>query len=396
MTNSEVNGLQGNCAWRCMVLGAALLFASACVNVPSQTPSMKQAGVEDVSATQLRELVLQFATDYAQAVELFADSLRNAADNPNWRHQALLWKTATVRNIRDAALISDPLLALLDVWLYTRQLRDFIESPPPQFEYADEARRAAALVLFEEWGQRGRDMVVRLVGPEKVEEAEPRLIEFAATHPIDPLTLNRTSIMAADSLALRDMGGSIGGAIGATYWSMRDVADRATAISAALGKELRWNIELFAYELASMPLVDSTLTSVRSSLDRIAALADTLPPLVSGEREAVLDALHVELATLTRAIDAMRTETLDAVSAERKAVLVEITEHRIAVLTALTQERIATVAALDTMLIRAIDHSNNLVDNIFWRLLQLLAVLVVAVVLLVWVVLRGRRRESAI
>jgi hypothetical protein len=373
-----------------LLAAAALFVLAACVNVPSQTPSMKQAGIEDVTATQLREIVLQFATDYAQAVELFADSLRNATENPHWQYRALLWKATMLTNIRQAALISDPMLALLDVWLYTRQLRDFIESPPPQYEYS-ELRRAAALALFEEWERRGRDVVVRLVGPEKVAEAEPKLIEFAAANPIDPLTLNRTSIMAIDSLALRDVGGGIGGAIGATYWSMRDVADRASAINAALGKELRWNLQLMAYELAQMPLVDSTLTSLRTSLDRIAALADTLPPLVSGEREAVLDALHAELVGLTRAINGMRMETLDAVTAERLAVLTSITEHRIAVLTALSQERIATVAAMDTVLTRAIDHSNSLVDHIFWRAFQLMAVLGVGLVLLVLLLLRVLR-----
>jgi hypothetical protein len=159
----------------------------------------------------------------------------------------------------------------------------------------------------------------------------------------------------------------------------------------ALGKELRWNLELMVYELAQMPVVDSTLTSLRSSLDRIAALADTLPPLVSGERAAVLDALHTELVNLTRSIDAMRVETIDAVTVQRIAVLEALTIQRVAVLAAVQQQRVATLMAMDSIVTRAIDESNRVVDHIFWRAFQLMAVLGVGVVLLVLLVLRGRR-----
>ena len=396
MTSSSVWSVPRAAVGRRCVGGAAMLLLAACVSVPSQTPTMEQAGIKDVTATQLREMVLQFATDYGQAVERLSDSLALSARNPEEEYRALLWKATAMRNIREAELVSDPLLALLDVWLYTYQMRHFLESPPPEYEVRRPDHHAVAIEMLREQEERARRMVIGLVGVEKVEAFEPKLARFAAAHPIDPITLNRTSIMSADSLVLRDVGGGIGGAIGATYWSMRDVADRAGAINDALGKELRWNLQLMVYELSRTPLVDSTLTSVRTSLESIAALADTLPPLVSGEREAVLEALHTELATLTREINGMRMETIDAVSAERLAVLASITEHRIAVLTALTQERMATVAALDTVLIRAIDHSNNLVDHIFWRLIQLLAALVVAVGLLVWLGLRGRRREPAV
>jgi hypothetical protein len=172
---------------------------------------------------------------------------------------------------------------------------------------------------------------------------------------------------------------------------MRDVADRASSINDALGKELRWNIELLAHDLAQLPAVDSTLGGLRSSLDRIAALADTLPTLVSGERAVVLEALHAELATLTVEIDAMRLETLEAVSGERVAVIEAIARERLALLDAVTRERLATLAAVDSILSGAIDHSERLVDHIFWRLLQVGAVAFVLLFIAAVVLLRMRR-----
>ncbi len=368
-----------------------LALAAACVSVPTQSPSMKRAGIEDITAGQLREMVLQYAEEFAQAAELTADSVRSVEGDPEVRYRALKWKAVTVRHVREAALISDPLLGLADVWLYAVQLRMFVESPPPTYDVLPGPARGAALQFTQRMEARARGLATQTVGAEAVERFEPRLHEFATAHPIDPLTLGRTSILAADSAMLRPVGGGIGGAIGATYWSMRDVADRAGAINDALGRELRWNMELLAHDLARSPVVDSTIGSVRTSLERIAALADTLPTLVSGERAVVLEALHTELAVLTTAIDAMRLETLDAVTAERVAVLEAVARERVAVLDAITQERLATLAAMDSIVTRAIDHSENLVDHIFWRMIQLVAVVLVLLVVALAIILRVRR-----
>jgi len=375
---------------RLAAVGALLLLA-ACLKVPNQTPTMKRAGVEDITATQLREMVLEYARQFGQAVEFVSDSVIRTNDDAEVQYRALLWKSVSIATVREAALISDPLLALADVWLYTVQMTAFVESPPQGYRTLPEEYREVALGLVRQLRADARDLATHVVGPEKAAEAKPKIEAFAAAHPIDPITLNRTSILSADSLTLRQVGGGIGGAIGATYWSMRDVADRAGAINDALGKELRWNLQLMVYELAQMPAVDSTLTSVRTSLDRIAALADTLPPLVSGERAAVLDALHTELVNLTRSIDAMRIGTLDAVAQERVAVMEALTLQRIAVLAAVHEQRIATLMAMDSIVTRAIDRSDRVVDHIFWRAFQLMAVMGVGIVVLVLLLLRAQR-----
>jgi hypothetical protein len=242
---------------------------------------------------------------------------------------------------------------------------------------------------------RARGLAVSLVGEESVTRFEPRLLDYAAEHPINPLNLGRISIMAADSAMLRPVGGGLGGTMAATYWSMRDVADRISALDATLGKELRWNVELLTHDLAGMPIVDSTLTSVRTSLDRIAALADTLPALVSGERTAVLEALHGELADLTSAIESMRLATLETVSGERTAVLEALARERVAVLEAVTAQRIATLVAVDSILAGTLDRSERLVDHIIWRLAQLLAVGLVVLLIAAVIVVRVWRPSQA-
>ncbi|MEB3322528.1 MAG: hypothetical protein VKI81_06865, partial [Synechococcaceae cyanobacterium] len=375
-------------ASRLWTLPTLALLGVACVSVPTQTPNMQPAGAREISAAQLREMVLQFAEEYAEGAELLADSMRAASDDPVLSYRALLWKATSVHQMRQAALLSDPLLGLIDAWLYTIQLQQFIASPPPVYDPVDGAHRPVAIDFLDRMQRRARGLAVSLVGEESVAEFEPRLVEYASERPINPLNLGRTSIMAADSTMLRPVGGGLGGTMAATYWSMRDVADRVSALDATLGKELRWNVELLAYDLAGLPVVDSTLTSVRASLDRIAALADTLPSFVSGERTAVLDALHTELAGLTAAIESMRVATLATVSEERAAVIDALARERIAMLEALTVQRIATLAAVDSILAGTIDRSERLVDHVIWRLAQLFAIGFVLLVIAVAILLR--------
>ncbi len=383
---TRINGLLCGAA-----LAALVALAAVGCGVPRQTANMKRAGIETLSATQLRELVLAFTAEFSKTVEHTADSIIAVSDDPLARRRAVEWKLTLVRNVREAALVSDPLLGLIDVWLFTVQVRLFLESPPPERQPLPSQYLVVALDVMQRQEAEARRLAISVAGADRVEAFEPRLLEFAAAHPIDPLTLSRTSIIAADSVLLRPVGGGLGATMAATYWSMRELDDRLTSLDATLGKELRWNMQLLAYDIAELPVVDTALTGILRSLERITALTDTIPSLVSGERAAVLEALHAELATLTAAIDAMRRETLESVSGERAAVLDAVARERLALLAAVTQERIATIASVDSMLMRALDRSERLVDHVFWRVLQLGAAGLAVVLVAAWMVWRRLR-----
>ena len=380
-------------SWR-TALVALVALAAGC-GVPQQTANMKQAGVETLSATQLREMVLAFTGEFSRTVEHTADSIIANSDDPLARRRAVEWKLTLVRNVREAALVSDPLLGLIDVWLFTVQVRLFLESPPARDPLPSQYLDVALAVMRQQEAQ-ARRLAISVAGVERAEAFEPRLLEFAAAHPIDPLTLSRTSIVAADSALLHPVGGSLGATMAATYWSMRELDDRLTSMDATLGKELRWNMQLLAYDIADLPVVDTALTGILRSLERITALTDTIPMLVSGERAAVLEALHVELATLTAAIDDMRRETLESVSGERGAVLDAVARERLALLEAVTRERMATLASVDSMLLRAMDRSERLIDHVFWRVLQLGALAFVVLLVAAVVLLRRFRAATGI
>jgi hypothetical protein len=366
------------------------LIAAACFKVPQQSAVMERAGTVEVSAAELRELVVQFGREFTRTVEVTADSLSAAAGDPRVHYATLVWKTLVARDVRRAALLDDPLVALADVWALSRQMQVYFGSGAAQTIFGD--GRSIALATATRLEHLAHELVTRVVGDSVAANFEPRLQRFVTENPIDPETFTRRSIIAADTVQTPDPTGGVGLAVAGTFWAAKTVGDRLGEFDDILGKELRWNLELLVRDLAASPGVDTTMRSVRQLLDRLGTLADTLPLLASGERAAVLAAMHEELLTALGALRQERIATVGAVSTEREAVMAGVTAERIAVLEAITRERIATLATVDSIMARALERSEDLVDHLFWRLGQLLALLAVMAVVGMLLVSRLRAR----
>jgi hypothetical protein len=56
-----------------------LLAVAGCVRVPQQSAVMERVGTVEMSATELREVVVQFGREFTRTVEVAADSLSASA-----------------------------------------------------------------------------------------------------------------------------------------------------------------------------------------------------------------------------------------------------------------------------------------------------------------------------
>ena len=359
------------------------LVAAACFKVPQQSAVMERAGTVEVSATELREIVVQFGREFTRTVEVTADRLSAAAGDPRVHHATLVWKTLVARDVRRATLLDDPLVALVDVWALSRQMQGYFGTDAAAATFGDGWTTALATATRLEG--LAHELALRIAGDSVTAAFEPRLQDFVSRNPIDPQTFTRRSILVADTAETGVPSGGVGVAVGGTFWAAKTVGDRLAEFDDILGKELRWNLELLAHDLAASPGVDSTMRSVQRALHRVDALADTLPP-------ALRAAVHEELVMVLGALRQERIATVDALSGERAAILAAVTVERIAVLEAVTRERIATLAAVDSIMARTLERSEDLVDHVFWRLGQLLAVLVGLVVVGALIVVRVRAR----
>jgi hypothetical protein len=178
-----------------------------------------------------------------------------------------------------------------------------------------------------------------------------------------------------------------------------DVVARLDVMSGTLPKQARWEAELLVYDLlgveraARLPV---DLAGLNQAVLGTATAIQSLPGLVSAERELVLTALRAELETLERMIGEQRVAAQVFVSTERATALGQLTGEREAVLAAITAERQAALEALRAERTAAtIDIerlSAALVDRIFIRVAQLLIGIAFVVILGLAVFRLTRRR----
>jgi hypothetical protein len=144
-------------------------------------------------------------------------------------------------------------------------------------------------------------------------------------------------------------------------------------------------LELMADDMLERRDIDSVLTTVMITLDRVEALADSAPELLHSELGRVLATLREERLAVLADVDRQRMATLSDLMTERDTIL-----------GALTAERTAAIAELDSVLVHSVLLlSEDLADRLFWRLVQLVAVLLLAAgVAGVFVRLDRRRRAT--
>ena len=107
-------------AWTTVLLGLAV--AAGCQTAPPRnTELMKAAGATEISASELRVRLNDYAGRFARTVEGAADSIANAADG----NRPVM--VAIPTGLR-AIFQTDPMAGLLDIWVATVQQRHWIES----------------------------------------------------------------------------------------------------------------------------------------------------------------------------------------------------------------------------------------------------------------------------
>jgi len=99
---------------RCLRLLAPLVLAgltAGCPKVPSQTQTMRRAGLE-VSGRELRTRSVDLGHYAAAVIEAAADSIAAVSADAKVQANALRWKAYVIPQVREAALRPDPLGAV--------------------------------------------------------------------------------------------------------------------------------------------------------------------------------------------------------------------------------------------------------------------------------------------
>ena len=381
---------------RCCVLLATLAVCNACMpKVSSETPLMAITENVSVSTSQARILLFEHTRNVSALIEAQADQIISETDDPLVERHALEWKAYAIPALHEAGLQPDPIVALIDTWIFGEQMTRYFRDGHGQGRlgsFQSNAIETSARIV-----ETTREFARAMTYTGETPQADSIARAWADEYPLDNHVFARQSVITewavlavGDEIEITDV-------LGRIDMSVKETTDRLALHNEYLLKQLRWSLELTVTDLLERRVVDSVLTTVLSSLANVEALADSAPHLLHSEVERVLTLLADERSRMSDDVDRQRLETLRHFVTERDIVLAAMTAEREEILAALTAERLAAIANLDSILRgNVLLLSEDLTDRLFGRILQLIVTaLVVAAILSLLVMVMLRRKAGA-
>jgi hypothetical protein len=372
-------------------LGACLALSAlaACGDLGKTPPRANVAAWpqirDDYRADTLRIRLQEYSITFAADVDLASTSIEQRSTDAAVRRNALLWRLRAVPEMRKACFRTGPLSGLVDAWTLARQMDQLLTTGagatafgPFQPEAVEVSRRLLAQML-----EVANSIAV---SPEARDQLERDVVvPWVATHPLPDLTFVRESPVArfAEQAQAR---GDVFQSVGTMEELLQSLAQQARIYLADLPKQVRGEVDLLradvlpAYALAS---TQADLHSSAAAVDRLATTAETLPALVRGERQVVLDEMNRQRALVMAAITAEREQAILAVAndiaLERSQALHDVDAQRLATQEWATGERRATVSDAERDLAGAVttlraeraaftNDVRHLIDVVLFRL----------------------------
>lgn len=312
---------------------------------PRQTDIMKKGGGVSISAADLRTRVNDLADRLAGALERTADRIGTQARDPAVRRRALAFKVDAVPAVYTAAYRADPLVAAVDTWALAFQVREYVETGAGRdaFGAQQPVARAEALDLLADADASVQAMTA---SRKAFDAARAKVQSWVAKHPIAHAFSSRSSV--APVLAeWRSEDRDAFLAVGEVTDTIQNLSERLNTYAAQLPRQVRWQAELLAAELAA---------------------EHDVPGLLGAAGQAVREVLAAEHCAVLAEVNDQRQRAFDYLTAERLAALA-----------AFHQERIEALVAVEELQCRAIDTAlarvRGVVDYALWRLAVLLTVL---------------------
>jgi len=379
-----------NC--RLLAVLAALIVAGCQPRMSTQTPLMRRAPNLDITATELRIRVRTLTERFAAVIEIAADEIIAAADEAQVRHNALLWKVEAIPAAHSALLRPDPAAACLDTWAFSEQMLRYLETGAGRQLFGQQQPIAV------EAARRLRREIRRLiesVASRPETELEAMIETWAEANPIEGMLFGRIAISADIADQIASDAGSALASIGRLTDDLTDLSVRLGMINEHLLKQARWQAELLLADIAGVPAVRGVATDVERVAVATRGLADTFrtgAALLEGTEERLGQRLARAAEATTTFVRDERETVLSELSAELDRLTVELHEVLQAELhaagAAYDRERpklLAEVEGLgDRLIARSSGELRGLIDHLFWRALQLLAVAFILVGVIMW------------
>jgi hypothetical protein len=343
----------------------------------------------------LRARMHEYSITFAAEIDLAATAIERRADDATIRRNALLWRVRAVPEMRKACFRLEPISALVDAWIFARQMDQLFREGGGASAFGAFQSEAIAVShrLVDQLRAIGGSIAV---SAETRDEFERKFIDpWLADHPLQDLTFVRESPIARFAEQTRERGDTLQ-SVGTLEELFFTLSQQARIYFADLPRQLRGEVDLMRSDV----LPAETVTSMRDDLhtsagaaDRIAATAESLSGIATNERQIILnemsrqrglimEAVSVEreqaIGAMVASFAAERTELLSSVHLQRLATLEWATAERREAITELRREMAASMETLRAERVAVVADVRRIVDGVLLRV----ALFLIAAVLL--------------
>jgi hypothetical protein len=401
-----------------ILIGLIAALTIGCQTVQFKSRLMeknKSEGTQYIkSAAELRIYLDELTGIFSGTIEQAADHVITASPANEIKRHALLWKINGIPAAYGALFQPDPAIAIIDAWAFSMQMVDYFERGPGKADFglwhsiASEASRKLETQIGE--------MVASGMPNGDTDPLQKKIQTWVLAHPIERDFLYRDTVAPQLASIIGDQAMDAMQTVGTLVIGVEELADRFTAHMNLLTKQARWQAELVVAETAGRADIEgklAMLAGVADSVNRLLPIAEQSATLIAREREAFFEDLRQERIDVLSNIERQRLETISFVIGERATIIDDLTSERItivdtlqlereSILQSIDAQRMATLIELESVgnriLGKARRQTEQLIDHVFIRMVQLIAISLLCTVVLVVLLgrLKGKRKGSPI
>lgn len=321
------------------MIGLVAAAGSGCLGLGFKDPGQPLSARDRALRAGTRE----FAGTFSDAVAQAADSIRAGTTNPAVREAAMRWKLAASGAVREAALRSDPILALADLWVFNRQMVRFFETGAGARLFGEAAPAALAKA-------RALETNVMALARDTLSAAEfQRMETFVEGHARDFGLADLASTREPVGAHWKGFEGATEPvASGTTPEAVADLAGRVALTGRQLRDEVAWRLELGSSELEStLQRMREAAEQLDQALRRIASVAEQATPALTSAVTTAASAVQAGFLPALERLETQWTNTLSVLRGEREAVTRDLARERAELVRAAGEQRQALMQEVD-------------------------------------------------
>lgn len=295
-----------------------------------------------------RILTREFAANFAVRVAVAADGIASRSEDSTIQIDALRWKLGASKASQHAATQMAPMMALLDTWALTEQMRQFFATGAGAKLFG--AEQSTARDVAESLAVDAQRLARGLSSPAELKKYQAFVDRYVQEQPLRDLSFARTSIVdqwVADTNQQINPVASVG----SISQAMSDVSERMRMFGEFAPSQTVWETKLALHE-SDFGRADfsHTIAQANESLDRLARLAESSPEQL---RAGIVD-LRASMEAISKRFDSSWGMMVRTLQEQREALAENVREEREAAVSAFDAQRVALTKDAATMVDQAI------------------------------------------